>query len=62
MSSALLQDISRLISIEVATFCDAVDKSQRVRRMASDYAIEFAAWPDAGCLKDWKASEGLMIC
>ena len=60
-SVTLLQDISRLISIEVATFCDVVDKNQRIRRMASDYAVDFVAWP-AVCLKDWKTTEGLVMC
>eukprot|EP00435_Cladocopium_sp_Y103_P023873 s944_g5.t2 len=41
MGNLEAKDISRLISIEVATFCDVVDKNQRVRRMASDYAVEF---------------------
>lgn len=51
MGNLEAQDISRLISIEVATFCDAVDKNQRIRRMASDYAVEFVR--DLNILKHW---------
>jgi len=51
MGNLEAQDISRLISIEVATFCDVVDKNQRIRRMASDYAVDFVR--DLNILKHW---------